>query len=326
LQAHASRLRLDDAKESSRIASLVRARDSSVWARQDLVGFAATRGSAGLKDEILKFAGTVDLQMVSFPTALGMLRNYHAALDTDPQISGALSRFAALMNSKIFPAIIKIKEGFFLENAPGRIDVYLSILAGRVCLRAGDVDADPVLESIGRDLIISALNLADRQGFLPKNILVGNSALRGTEGRIAAEDVYTLIQDANPYYPRFIDLSPQLGQGTWLYTAANLTGLNLRPEKYVFRFQFPPGETHHFVFRNAKQYTEIQLWKIPWRVDLNFERYNIGAYYIPQEKLFMAKYNHRNREEEFLMSFVPGEQPSAEPRQEFTSSGQQGTE
>jgi hypothetical protein len=311
LQAHFSQLRLDDAKESSRIASLVRGRDSSVWTRQDLLQFAGARGSAGLKDEILKFAGTIDLQGVSLPAALGMLRNYHAALDTDAESAAAIGRFAALMNSKIFPAIIKIKEGFFLESAPGRIDVYLSILAGRVCIRAGEADKDALLESIGRDLIISALNLADRQGFLPKNILVSDSALKGTEGRIAAEDVYTLIQEKNPYYPRFIDLSPQLGQGAWLYTAANLTYLSIRPERYVFRFQFPPEETHHFVFRGAKQYTEIQLRKIPWRIDLNFERYNIGAYYIPQEKLFMAKYNHRNREEEFLMSFVSGPEGQA---------------
>ncbi|MDR1626166.1 MAG: hypothetical protein LBT33_06455 [Spirochaetia bacterium] len=330
LQAHFAQLRLDDAKESSRIASLVRGRDSSVWTRQDLVRFAGLRGSAGLKDEILGFAGTVDLQAVSLPAALGMLRNYHEALDADPESADALRRFAALMNSKIFPAIIKIKEGFFLENAPGRIDVYLSILAGRVCVRAGRADGDQVLESIGRDLVISALNLADRQGFLPKNILVGDSALKGTEGRIAAEDVYALIQDAGPYYPRFVDLGPQLGQGAWLYTAADIRELSIRPQRYVFRFRFPPGGTHHFVFCGAKQYTEIQLRKIPWRVDVNFERYAIGAYYIPQEKLFLAKYNHRSREEEFVMSFVPGEQPAAEAGPEFTapfiSPGPQGTE
>ncbi|MDR1316669.1 MAG: hypothetical protein LBK13_07330 [Spirochaetales bacterium] len=307
LQEHFSRLQMDDTRESARILSLVQARDAAVWSRQDLVRFAAARGAAGLKDEILKFAQAVNLQTVSFPAALGMLMNYHEALTVDDADAGVLKRFAALMNSKIFPAIIKIKEGFFLENAPGRIDVYLSVLAGRVCIRAGEIDKDPVLESIGRDLIISALNLADRQGFLPKNILVADSALKGTEGRIAAEELYTLIRSDNPYYPRFIDLSPALGPGVWLYTAANLTNLSIQPERYLFRFQFPPGETHHFVLRGAKQYTEIQLRKIPWRIDLNFERYTIGAYYIPQEKLFMAKYEHRSREEEFFMSFVPEE-------------------
>jgi hypothetical protein len=320
LQEHFSRLRLNDAKESSRILSLIHSRDSSVWSRPDLVRFAGTRGSAGLKDAILKFAETVNLQMVSFPVALGMLENYHTTLE-DPRSAEALRRFAALLNSKIFPAIIKIKEGFFLESAPGRIDVYLSILAGHVCISVGKIEKDPVLESIGRDLIISALNLADRQGFLPKNILVADSVLKGTEGRIAAEDVYTFIQNKSPYYPRFVDLSPQLGQGAWIYTAADLADIAITPEKYVFRFQFLPGETHHFVLCGAKQYTEIRLRKIPWRIDLNFERYNIGAFYIPQEKLFMAKYNHRSREEEFLMSFVAPEQSGADFRQEITSPG-----
>jgi hypothetical protein len=188
--------------------------------------------------------------------------------------------------------------------------VYLSVLAGGVFLLAGEAEKDPVLESIGRDLIISALNLADRQGFLPQNILVADGLLKGTQGRIAPEDVYSLIAD-NPYYPRFLSLTQQLGQGAWLYTAANVRGVSITAEKYSFRFAFPVGATHHFVFRGAKQYTEIQIWKIPWRIDARFEHYNIGAYYLPREKLLLAKYNHKNREEEFLMSFTP-ERLSAE--------------
>jgi hypothetical protein len=233
-----------------------------------------------------------------------MLQNYYETLDADPESAGILRRFTELINTKIFPAIIKIEEGFFLENESGKIDVYLSILAGRIFIRAGNAENDQVLESIGRDLIISALNLSDRQGFLPKNILFADMVLRGTEGRIAPEDVYSLLVD-NPYYPRFIDLTRQLGPGAWLYTAANMQDVNISPARIIFRFQFPVGEAHHFVFHGAKPYTEIQLWKISWRIDPNFERYNIGAYFIPERNLFMAKYNHRNREEEFLMSFVP---------------------
>jgi hypothetical protein len=310
IQELSSRLFLDDAKESSRILALVRNNDSSVWARQDLLRFAGMRGSAGLKSEILKFAESLNLQTVSLPAALGMLLNYYAARQDDPDSVSSLRRFADLVNSKILPAIRKIRDGFFLESDPGKIDIYLSILAGRVCMSAGEADKDPVLESIGRDLVISVLNLADRQGFLPKNILVAESALQGTEGRIAPENVYTLIANDSPYYPRFIDLTRRLGPGAWLYTAANITSLNLTPERYTIRFQFVPGETHHFLLCGVKQYSEIQLWRIPWRIDLNFERYNIGAYYIPQQKLFMAKYNHRNRDEEFSMSFVPAAAPA----------------
>ncbi|MDR3199951.1 MAG: hypothetical protein LBT68_00710, partial [Spirochaetales bacterium] len=314
LQNLAERLFADDERESSRILTLVRRRDSSVWNRQDLVQFAAMRGSAGLKDEILKAAPLFNMQAVPFPAALGMLSNYYDAADSDPAAAAALRRFTDLINSKIFPAITKIKEGFFLESGPGKIDVYLSILAGRVFLRAGSAEKDPLLESIGRDLIISALNLADRQGFLPKNILAVEGALKGTEGRIAPEDVYTLIADSSPYYPRFVDLTRQLGPGAWIYSAATVSP-NITPERYIFRFQYPVGETHHFTFRGAQQYTEIYLWKIPWRIDARFEYYNIGAYFIPERNLFMAKYNHRNREEEFLMSFI--EVPAAEAEAEM---------
>jgi hypothetical protein len=301
LQELSLRLAADDARESSRLLAAIRGRDASVWRRTDLVEFAEIRGSRELLEETLKFAASVNLQTVSFPAALGMLINYYEA---DPENAAALERFAGLINSKVFPSIIKIKEGFFLESDPGKIDVHLSILAGKICIRAGLSGKDPVLESIGRDLIISTLNLADRQGFLPQHILAADGVLKGTQGRLAPEDVYSLIAD-NPYYPRFVSLRPQLGPGSWLYMTANLTGLSITPERYSFRFQFPVGATHHFVFRGAGQYTEIQIWKIPWRIDARFEHYNIGAYYLPREKLFLAKYNHKNREEEFLMSFVP---------------------
>ncbi|MDR1932956.1 MAG: hypothetical protein LBQ57_09085 [Spirochaetales bacterium] len=301
IQSLSERLLADDQRESARIMSLVRSRDSSVWSRRDLLQFAAMRGAADLKGELLKFAPAVNLQTVSLSAALGMLNNYYDAADSDPESAAALKRFADLINSKIFPAIIKIEAGFFLESAPGKIDVYLSVLAGQICIRAGSAEKDPVLEAIGRDLIISVLNLSDRQGFLPKDILVAEGILRGTEGRIAPEDIYTLT-GSNPYYPHFVDLTRRIGAGAWLYTAA-ITSPAITPEKYTFRFQFPVGETHHFVFHGAKQYTEIQLWKIPWRIDARFENYNIGAYFVPEKNLFMAKYNHRNREEEFLMLF-----------------------
>jgi hypothetical protein len=293
--------------------SLVRGHDSSVWSRQDLIQFAAMRGSPGLKDELLKFAQAVNLQTVSFPAALGMLKNYYEAAGSGSDSAAALRRFADLINSKIFPAITKIQEGFFLENESGKIDVYLSVLAGQICIQAGGAEKDPVLESIGRDLIISALNLSDRQGFLPKNILVAGGTLKGTEGRIAPEDIYTLIASPNPYYPHFVDLTRWIGPRAWLYTAAE-TRLDITPERYSFRFQFPAGETHHFVFHGAKQYTEIQLRRIPWRIDARFESYNIGAYFIPERNLFLGKYNHRNREEEFLMSFarIPSTDTGAE--------------
>ncbi|MCL1818863.1 MAG: hypothetical protein FWG35_08015, partial [Spirochaetaceae bacterium] len=106
------------------------------------------------------------------------------------------------------------------------------------------------------------------------------------------------------------------------YTAANVTQVAISPEKYSFRFQFPVGETHHFLLRGIKQYTEIQIWKIPWRIDARFEYYNVGAYYIPEEKLLMVKYNHKIREEEFLITFSaegsgvsPAEEGSAPPRE-----------
>jgi hypothetical protein len=302
LQNLSERLLLDDERETVRLHGLVRSRDAGVWNRGDLVRFAVDRGNGGFTGDLLKFASDVDLQLVSVSTALGMLRNYYEGNDLDPKISGGLERFGSLINSKIFPSIIKIKEGFFLEVEPGKIDVSSSILAGRVLVGAGSREKDSVLESIGRDLVLSALSLSDKQGFLPRNILVEEMALKGTEGRITPEEVYPFLSE-NPYYPRFISLSKDLGPGSWLYGAANITDILLSPSENRFQFRFPEGGTHHFIFRGAKPYAELQIWGIAWRIDPRFERYSTGCFFMEKEGIFAVKYRHKKVQEEFLIRY-----------------------
>ena len=298
------RLLREDSREASRLLSLVRSRDISVWNRADLLQFAVDRGGAELLEELRAFAGEVKLHNPPVQTALGMLRNYYESRDVDPQLVEGLRRFSALINTRIFPGIIKIREGFFLEVEPGKIDVAASLTAGKLLIQAGVVEKDPVLESIGRDLILSSIGLSDKQGFLPRHILFADLALKGTEGRVAPEEVYPLIAD-NPYYPRFISLSRELGPGAWLYTAANMTGMIINEKENRLQFRFPLGAIHHMVFRGARPYKELQIWGIPWRVDNQFEKYNIGALFFPEKKLFLIKYQHKKTTEEFLMTFEP---------------------
>ncbi len=302
LQDFTEKLLRDDEREAARLLSQARNRDLSIWNRGDLLQFAADRGGAELLAEVQKFAAEANLQTPSVSAALGMLRNYYEPGNLDPALLGGLRRFSALINTRIFPGIIKIKEGFFLEIEPGKIDVLASLLAGRILILAGGVEKDPVLESIGRDMVLSSLGLSDKQGFLPRHILFADLALKGTEGRVAPEDVYPLVVD-NPYYPRFVSLSRELGPGAWIYTAANMTGFSITEKENRFQFRYPEGATHHFVFRGARPYREIQIWGIPWRVDYRFERYATGSFFIEDKKLFLVKYQHKKTSEEFLMTF-----------------------
>lgn len=304
LQERSNRLLADDRREAARLLSRARNRELTIWNRGDLLQFATDRGGEELLRELQIFAAEANLHNLSAYTALGMLRNYYESNTVDPELLGSLRRFTALINTRIFPGIIKIKEGFFLEIEPGKIDVYASLTAGKLLIWAGGVEKDPVLESIGRDLILSSLSLSDKQGFLPRHILFADLALKGTEGRVAPEEVYPLITD-NPYYPRFISLSRELGPGAWLYTAANVTGISISGKENRFQFRFPSGAIHHLVFHGARPYSEIQIWGIPWRVDYQFEKYNIGALFLEERELFLIKYQHKKTAEEFLMRFEP---------------------
>jgi len=302
LQNLSDRLLQEDEDASAKLAALVRGRDVSIFARGDLVQFALDRGAQGLAADVLKFASEAALSSGSLPVALGMLQNFYDSSSLDASITAVMERFGTLINTKIFPSIIKIKEGFFLEVEPGKVDIQASLLAGKILIKAGKTDKDPVLESIGRDLVLSVLDLSDKQGFLPRYFVVENMAFKGTEGRIAPEDIYSFIV-ANPYLPRFVSLSKSLGPGNWIYIAAKIDEISITPSMYKFVFQFPEGATHHFVFRGAKPYKEIQIWGITWRIDPNFERYAAGAFFNEAKRIITIKYRHKKPQEEFFMRF-----------------------
>jgi hypothetical protein len=298
----AGRIRQDDEATSGRLLEQIRQKDTKVFLNTQLVQFAADRGTPQLWDELVRFAAEVDLQQIGLPVAVGMLASYYNASTVDPALLKPFERFESLINLIVFPAIVKVQNGFFLEWEPGKIDLLASIRAGRILLQAGNAGKDEVLRSIGRDLILSALGLTDRQGFLPQRILFSEDSFKGTEGKIAPEDIYPLIQD-NPFYPRFVSLSKELGRGNWLYIAADLSLISIQPEEWRFRFRFPVGEIHHFIFKGAKPYREIQIWGIPWRNDPRFERYPIGSFFLEDLGIFTIKYQHKKAEEEFLMRF-----------------------
>jgi hypothetical protein len=298
----AAKLQQDDTAASSRLLEQIRKRDLSVFLSGNVIQFAADRASPPVWDELVRFSSEIDLQQVNLPVALGMLTSYYTASSIDPALLKQFDRFSSLINSIVFPGIVKLKEGFFLEWEPGRVDVAASIQAGRVLLLAGNAEKDEVLSSIGRDLILSSLGLSDKQGFLPQRILFSDQTFQGTEGKISPEQIYPWIQE-NPYYPRFISLSKELGRGNWLFIAADVSAISIQPQEYRFRFRFPVGAIHHFIFKGAKPYREIQIWGIPWRNDPRFERYPVGSFFLEDLGIFAVKYQHKKLEEEFLMRF-----------------------
>ncbi|MFQ3621686.1 MAG: hypothetical protein SNJ78_12170, partial [Spirochaetales bacterium] len=298
----ASRIVEEDQATSNTLLERIQQRDLSVFLTPNLIQFTIDRGSPALWEALVKLASETDLQQVTLPLALGMLSSYYQAQTVDPNLLKPFERFDSLINFILIPAIVKVQDGLFLEWESGKIDVFASIKAGRVLIESGNAAKDEMLRSIGRDLILSSLALADKQGFVPQRILFSDQSFKGTEGIIPPEELYPWIQD-NPYYPRFVSLSKELGRGRWIFLAADLAQASLTPAEYRFRFRFPVGEIHHFIFRGAKPYQEIQLWGVTWRNDPRFERYPIGSFFLEDLSMFIIKYQHKKAEEEFLMRF-----------------------
>lgn len=280
-----------DQQESARLETLVSQNDREVFRTPHAVLFAADRGTGNLYTGLLQLAGQVSLSDVSVATALGMIQNALDAQELSADAVKATARFYDLISSVIIPNIVKTDQGFFVQVRPGRIELYNSILAGRLLIDVGQFRQEDKLVLMGRNLVLSALDFADDQGFLPQVLTTDNGTIKKSEGYIAAEDIYPIIT-SNPYYPREVSFFKQAGQGTWMWTIMGISGTTFTQKQWKIDLKYDLNRTQYVLFEGVPNFQEVMLFGFqgPWRADPQFESYAKGRYYEPTTKSLMIKY------------------------------------
>ena len=292
-----------DERQTTRLLELARNRDPELFRTPDLAKFAIDRGSEELYRAVLAVTEDIDFVETNMAQAIGMLRNYYLADFPTEESREAFSRFASIIETRLLPNLYRAEdEGFFLRSGPGRVEVFQSIVAGRILQAAGAEREDSRLVSAGRRLVSSSLALADDTGFLPAVLYVGADGLEGVEGAIGPERVYSLLSN-NPAYPARISLAEEVGPGTWIQAVAEFTEIGIASDRYRFVVDYPRNRTHYIIMQGVPPFSEMELFGQQWRTDPAFESYIKGRHYDRDTETLMIKYTDNSVRGEIILEY-----------------------
>lgn len=291
-----------DTDRTERLLSRIRSNDSTVFQERDLLTFAAYRGGSDLYRELVEFMQYVDFRNVSIPTAIGMLLNSFDSDFPTPDIAETVTRFRTIVEERIFPSIVQFDDYFFVETSLGEIDVINSIQAGRILQTIGEEEGEQLLITVGRNLVLSALSLADGTGYLPRILYFNEGGMQGQEGSFGPEEIYPDFTD-NPNYPRFISLYDVYGNGSFIWTIVEFSNVSAKEEQFRATLRYPRNRTHYIIMQGIPEFTNMQLFGRDWRDDPTFEAYIKGRHYDEETQTLMIKYTDNSVQEDIVLDF-----------------------
>lgn len=291
-----------DEQIAGEIEAEVVSRDPALFQRDNLLPFTALRGSEALFRSTLEFASYVDYLQVPIVSAIGMLKNYVDVDHVTEESEVIMSRFRPIIEERIYPSIIQTDRGFFVETGQGEVDLALSVQAGHLLSLQGEREEDARMVMIGRNLVLSALELADQFGFLPETLYISGSTIQSSTGSFGPERLYTTLRD-NPNYPRMVSLYNELGAGSFIWTIVDFTQIEIGEEQYRFALSYPRNRTHYIVMQGIPSFESMTLFGRVWRNDPFFESYIKGRHYEESTETLMIKYTDNSVEEEILLDY-----------------------
>ena len=302
LRSVSARFITEDAARADRLASRIAAGDPTVFRDENILAFAALRGNERLYRLLLDYTDIVDFRTVGIPTAAGMLANAVDATFPSPEAKEVTRRFLTIIEERLFPAVRRFEEFFFLETAQGEIDVYWSIRAGQLIEKVGREQDNQLYTTVGRNLVMSGLQLADPQGFLPEYLYFNETGIQRREGSFGPERLYEAFTD-NPWYPRAIPLYEQLGSGSFIWTIADFTTIDITDTQYTFHLKYPANQTQYIIMQGIPPFESMQLFGLQWRNDISFESYIKGRHYESSTRTLLIKYTDNSTEEDIILVY-----------------------
>ena len=278
-----------DDEQNQRLLELVRAEDLDLFVVPAMAEFVFYRGSDELRDAVITFVSQVDPMDADLYQAIGMLKNGLFTTFPTRESADAFGRLNSVAEATLLTSLIQIEEGFLLETVSGQVDLLASFEGGIVLNALADGTDNPLYRDVGRNLVVTALSLADENGFLPRILLASGRTVQGQDGSFGLEAVYPLLTD-NPAYPRIVSLRQLFGEQSWIWTIAEISEITREGETARFEVRYPRNRTHFMVFRGIPPFQSMQLFGQPWRDDPAFESYAKGRHYHAPSSTLMIKY------------------------------------
>jgi hypothetical protein len=299
------------------------AADPSVFDTPELLGSILDHGPISLVEEALRLAERLGKETQSVGTQVGLLEFYLDALRLLPASGNAANRIAEIIDQQVFPAIHRSNRGLFLSTSAAlsgtgtarnsqatqsaastsrEVKLLYSVRAGQALIEAGQELAKDAYVSVGQNLILAALRMADSEGFLPARLTLTGREVTPTGGLLAPELVYPVVA-AESYIPREYPLYRLLGPGSWVFTVSRLREVKVDETQQRFFFSFPAGETHYLLIQGVAPALSLVMHGIPWKSDPQYFQYSDGWAYDEGRQTLFLKITHRSEQEEIVLSY-----------------------
>jgi hypothetical protein len=211
-----------------------------------------------------------------------------------------------IVEQRLMPLVRRAGGGVFLDGrSGGRVALTESLRCGALFIREGSALGEPSVAAVGRGLLVSALGQMQDTGFLPSELEISRSGVTRRKGAVAPEEVYSLAGAAR-LFPREIPLSRSLGDGAWIYTAADLAPVESSPAGFTLVLSFPVGLAHYLVIHGVRPFSQLRLHGIPWRQDPTYFQYTDGYFYDAPDLTLYMKITPRVPREEIVVSYPAG--------------------
>ncbi len=283
--------------------------DTSIFLDLDVAQTAFRVGGLGLYERLVEWTKTLEAESIPLPHLVGLAANGLLSAPVTEEESEAFSRFLPVPSERVFPAIVKVGNRFFLPlsgagqvdtdaEATFEVDVLLSLRAGLILVEAGQRRQRSDLEFAGRALVASVIDLSDDRGLLPARVRVTAASAQPveTEGSLGPERFYAELS-SNPRYPRATIPYPQTPSGFWIWTIVEITNTSFQSGRYAMTVNHPNDRTYYIVMSGVPTTAndvEMELFGIrPWRNDAQFEIYSRGRYFDPATRSLLIKYDTR---------------------------------
>ena len=302
LEQSVARTRALDGERASVLADRVAAADVTVFRDPKLLSFAANRGSESLYASILALAAAADARALDVESAAGLLLNLVVPNVPDQRIARIAADRADPIAERIIASISRHADSFFIQTAPGQLDLTTTIVAGIALERLGQARTRELYVTAGRNLVASALSRADRFGLIPAALTVRGDDLAASQTTVVPESVYPII-GASAAYPRLHSFYDRNGAGSWVLSVVPIDTVRMDAVQWRFVVEYPRLRTFNLVFAGVPAFDRMELFGLTWRNAPDFEIYSKGRHYDPSSRTLYIKYYDDSTRRDIVLHF-----------------------
>lgn len=317
LQKYYNYLRGQESIQIEKLTDQIKNSDLSLLQLPHLLRFILNHAPFSLIEEVIRLTDGINIEELSTAELLALLDLYSDISSFIGFSDSTTLKIRNIFSQRLLPAIIETDHGFFLsqeKRAGGLpmltdeeyiVDIYLSIKGGSLLLSLGELLNEAAFSAIGRNLIFYALGRAAHtpdSSHLPLRLKINQNRIIEHSGIIPVEDIYPLIVD-NKYLPREIPLYSYLYPGSWIWTASQVTDIEIAKDVYRFSLSFPVKGSHYLIIQGLKPFSHLELHGIPWQPDARYFQYSDGWFYEAESQTLYLKLTHKNEIEKIIIHY-----------------------